>query len=453
MSLTLRFLGAAETVTGSRYLLCDGERQVLVDCGLFQGYKSLRLRNREDPGFDPAHIAAVILTHAHLDHSGWLPRLHALGFDGPIYCTPSTLALCRILLPDAGRLQEEDARYANAHGFSKHRPALPLFTEADALRVLARFRTVDFGDTFGPTPALTARLSQAGHLLGAASVHLAGAGTSVLFSGDLGRQNDPIMPPPAAPPAADHVVIESTYGNRVHTDVPPDDEIAGIVAATAARAGSVIIPSFAVGRAQALLLILARLMRQQRIPRLPAFLDSPMAIDATAIYLAHRGEHRLDDDDCRAIQGVATMIHTADESRQLNRRDGPMIVVAASGMATGGRVLHHLRARGGDPRNAIVLCGYQAGGTRGAQLANGERTLRIHGQDVEIRAQVHQIASLSAHADAPALAAWLQRLPAPPRRVFVTHGEPDAADALRRRIGHWPGWSATVPRHGDEAVL
>lgn len=247
--------------------------------------------------------------------------------------------------------------------------------------------------------------------------------------------------------------IESTYGNREHTATSPDDELAGIVAATAARAGTIVIPSFAVGRAQALLLILARLMRQQRIPRLPVFLDSPMAIDATELYLAHHGEHRLSADECNAIRSIATLVRTAEESRQLNRREGPMIVVAASGMATGGRVLHHLRARGGDARNAIVLSGYQAGGTRGAQLANGERVLRIHGRDVDIRAQVHQIASLSAHADAPELAAWLRQMPVSPREVFVTHGEPDAADALRRRIAQWPGWNAVVPRHGDEVTL
>jgi metallo-beta-lactamase family protein len=454
MSTRLHFLGATGTVTGSRYLLDTGSHRVLIDCGLFQGYKPLRLRNWAAPPFDPASLDAVVLTHAHLDHSGYLPRLAKLGFKGPVYASRGTTALCGILLPDSGRLQEEDARFANMHGYSKHHPALPLYTEEDTRFALRQFRSVDFDHEFEAAPGLAFRLQPAGHLLGAASVLARAVGDArVLFSGDLGRPCDPIMQPPAPPPAADLVVVESTYGDRRHASVPSDDELVPIITAVAERGGVTVIPTFAVGRAQSLLLILARLREQGRIPRIPVFLDSPMAIDATALYIQHRAEHRLDEAECRRMHDVATMVQTPRESRELLGRSGPMIVLAASGMATGGRVLHHLKAYAPDPRNAIVLSGYQAGGTRGAALARGETSLRIHGQVVPVNAEVHQLHTLSAHADADEVIGWLKQMPHAPREAFVTHGEPDAADALRRRLREELGWNATVPEFRDSVEL
>lgn len=449
MNVRVSFHGATETVTGSRYLLESGEQRILVDCGLFQGYKTLRLRNWERPAFDPAALACVLLTHAHLDHSGWLPRLHGLGFRGPVYCTESTRALCRILLLDAARLQEEDARYANEHGFSRHSPALPLFTVEDAEAVLTQFRTVKFGETFDLPGGGTAMLSPAGHLLGAASIRVALEGTRILFSGDVGRGGDPIMLPPEPPVEADYLVIESTYGDRSHPVAPSDEELAVLVRKVCKRGGVLLIPSFAVGRAQVLLLLLARLMRTGRIPDVPVYLDSPMAIDATQLYLSRRNEHRLVEEECAAIRDLAHLVRTAEESRQLGRRNGPMIIIAGSGMATGGRILHHLKSFAFDSRNAILLAGYQAGGTRGAKLAAGERSVWIHGQEVDVRAEVQQLESLSAHADANELVAWVQRAPHRPRRIFVTHGEAAAADTFRATLARRLGCEVTVPRFGD----
>lgn len=453
MTLSLSFHGAAETVTGSRYLLESSGSRILVDCGMFQGYKSLRLRNWERPAFDPAAIDAVVLTHAHLDHSGWLPRLHWLGFRGPIFCTESTRALCRILLADAARLQEEDARYANEHGFSRHSPALPLFCERDVENVLSQFRSVGFGQDFVLPGGGGGRLSAAGHLLGAASARIALESVSILFSGDVGRSNDPIMRPPARPEPADYLVVESTYGNRRHVGGDAESEIADVVRRVAARGGVLVVPSFAVGRAQLLLLLLSRLMKSNRVPRLPVFLDSPMAIHATDLYLARREEHRLSAEECAGIRDVAQIVRTPEQSRQIGRRHGPMIIIAGSGMATGGRVLHHLETFAPDARNAILLSGYQAGGTRGAHLAAGGRSIRIHGQDVSVRAEVTQLESLSAHADAQELLTWLRDGDCRPKRAFVTHGEPDAADAFRIRVARELDWDAVVPRQGDRLTL
>lgn len=453
MSLRVSFHGATETVTGSRYLVEADDTRILVDCGLFQGYKSLRLRNWERPPFDPATLSCVLLTHAHLDHSGWLPRLHMLGFRGPVFCTESTRALCRVLLLDAARLQEEDARYANEHGFSRHAPALALFTVDDAEAILSQFRTVAFGESLDLPGGGHAMFSPAGHLLGAASVRVARGDSSILFSGDVGRGSDPIMLPPVPPIEADHLVIESTYGDRSHPTNAADEEISVLVRKVCKRGGVLLIPSFAVGRAQVLLLQLARLMRSRRIPDVTVYLDSPMAIDATRIYLSRRNEHRLLEEECAAIRDVAHLVRSAEESRRLSRRNGPMIIIAGSGMATGGRILHHLKTFAPDPRNAILLAGYQAGGTRGARLLAGERSLRIHGQDVHVRAEVHQLESLSAHADANELLAWVERAPRRPKRIFVTHGEAAAADTLRQALARRLGCEVTVPRFGDRFDL
>ena len=452
--MDLRFLGATGTVTGSKYLLTAGGSRVMVDCGLFQGYKQLRLRNWDAPVFDPASIDAVVLTHAHLDHSGYLPLLVRHGFRGRIICTPPTYDLCRVMLPDSGRIQEEDAEHANRHGHSKHSPALPLYTEADAFRALDCFETRAFHQTFEPAPGLSVELLRAGHLLGAAMVAVRCGDTRLLFSGDLGRPNDPLLPPPEQPGAADILVVESTYGNRCHDKSDPAEQLAAVVRRVAARKGVILVPAFTVGRTQTLLHYLAVLKASGRIPRdLPVYLNSPMAIDATRIYRTHAAEHRLSLEQSAAMGSVATLVNTLEESKQLNLRKGPMLIIAGSGMATGGRIVHHLKAFGPDPANAIVLTGFQAGGTRGAALQAGADSIKIHGEYVAVRAEVVSLSNLSAHADSDELMAWLGGMRAAPRRVFITHGEPDASDALRRRIEEQLRWTCRVPEYGEVAAL
>ncbi|MCW5660036.1 MAG: MBL fold metallo-hydrolase [Burkholderiaceae bacterium] len=451
--MKLDFLGAAGTVTGSKTLVTHEGRQVLVDCGLFQGYKNLRVMNWEPFPFDPAKLDAVVLTHAHLDHSGALPLLVKRGFRGPVFATPSTIDVCRILLPDSARLQEEDAEYANRHKISKHRPALPLYTEDDAERALRRLEPLAFEQRTDVAGVLHLRLRAAGHILGAGSAELTSGDTTVLFSGDLGRPDDPIMRAPAAIERADHVVIESTYGDRLHDTHDAEAAFGDAIKRTAARGGIVIVPAFAVGRAQALLYAIHRLKKRGAIPDLPVFLNSPMAIDMTEIYHRHRAEHRLSPEECSGMCHVAKMTRTVEESRALNALRYPAIIVSASGMATGGRVLHHLKALGPDRRNTIVFAGYQAGGTRGARLLAGERSVRIHGEDVTIDAQVVSLPGMSAHADATQLVRWLATAPRPPRGVYLNHGEPGPADALRQRIERDLGWSATVPRLGQSVEL
>jgi len=449
----LSVLGAAGTVTGSKYLIEHRGLRVLVDCGLFQGLKSLRLMNWAAPPVDPRSLDAVLLTHAHLDHSGYLPALVRDGFAGPVWCTHATSELCGLLLPDSGHIQEEDAEYANRKGFSKHHPALPLYTEDDARRALERLRTVHFGEDLPLGRGATARLTHAGHILGAASVRLALDGASILFSGDLGRYDDLLMRDPADPPAADTLVIESTYGDRLHAGDDPSEALAAIVRRTVARGGTVLLPAFAVGRAQLLLHVIAQLKARDAIPDVPVFLNSPMAIDTTELYRRFPKGHRLDDAELRAMATVATMVRDVEASKALVRSRYPSIVISASGMLTGGRVLHHLKALGPDARNAIVLVGYQAAGTRGADLQAGRRTLRIHGADHEIRAEVATLHGLSAHGDADDLLRWARAMPAAPRRVLVTHGEPAAAQALAARLHEALGWRTEVPAMGDTTDL
>ena len=452
--MQLQFLGATGTVTGSKYLLQDGASRLLVDCGLFQGFKQLRLRNRAHLPFDLATLNAVVLTHAHLDHSGYLPLLVKRGFRGPVYCTHATLDLCRILLPDSGRLQEEEAELATRHGWSRHSPALPLYTEADALQALDNFEVRAFDTEVEAAPGLRVSLLRAGHILGAAMVRVANAQRSILFSGDLGRPNDALMHPPAGVAAADHVVVESTYGDRAHDPADPQQRLGEIIARTVARDGVVVIPSFAVGRTQSLLWAIHRLKAARVLPgELPVFLNSPMAIDATAIYRRHRSEHRLSAEDCQAMCHAARFINTVEESRRLNERGGPMVIIAGSGMATGGRVVHHLKAFAPDPRNTILFAGFQAGGTRGAAMVAGAEAVKIHGEYVPVRAEVEQLDTLSSHADAQEILAWLGGFTAPPRRTFVTHGEPAAADALRLRIEEQLRWRCEVPEHLDRVDL
>jgi metallo-beta-lactamase family protein len=441
----ITFLGGVGTVTGSKYLLEHGGRRLLVDCGLFQGLKNLRVKNWDEFPVDPATIHAVVLTHAHIDHSGFLPRLAKLGFRGKVHCTAATQDLCGLLLPDSGHLQEEEADYLNRHGIGKHHPALALYTEKEARRALEHFHPHGYSEPFEPISGVRVGFSPAGHILGAASVAVRWDGGSILFSGDLGRSDDFLMRPPAAPEAADYVVIESTYGDRLHEKADVLAQLAEVVSRTAARGGSVVVPAFAVGRAQALLYLLSQLKKTHRIPAVPVFLDSPMAADVTGIYHRHRTEHRLDEHQCHDMCHAARIVNTVEESKRLSMQRFPSVIVSASGMATGGRVVHHLKAYAPDPRNTILFAGYQAAGTRGAALVGGARSVKIHGQYVEVRAEVVNLGSFSAHADRGELLEWIGRLPRAPRRVFATHGEPVAADSLRQAIEEKYGWSCTVP--------
>ena len=450
MNVHLRFLGAAGTVTGSKYLVEFNGQGLLVDCGLFQGYKQLRLRNRDPLPVLPNHIGAVLLTHAHLDHSGYLPLLAKEGFHGKVWCTTGTRDLAQILLPDRGHIQEEDAHFANRKGFSKHAPALPLYTEGDALDSLKLLRTVPLRQTFEPLHGWKATFTSAGHILGAASLLLEVGGKRILFSGDLGRPDDMLMLPPDKPLAADAVVIESTYGDREHPDEDTLAELGPALQRVAARGGTAVLPVFAVGRAQEILHAIVLLKANGVLPHsLPVYLDSPMAIHTTDLYDRHLGEHRLSATQCRDMEHVAKMTRSTDESKAIAAQHGPKIVLAAAGMATGGRVLHHLVQYLGHHRTMVVLTGYQAPGTRGASLGDGAKSIRIHGQDVAVRAEVVQMRSASAHADASQLMDWLRALPQPPHRVFVTHGEMGASDALRHRIETELRWRAMVPEHGS----
>jgi metallo-beta-lactamase family protein len=451
--MDITFLGATGTVTGSKYLVTSGSTRVLVDCGLFQGFKQLRLRNWAPLPVEPAAIDAVILTHAHIDHSGYLPRLVKGGFAGRVFCTAGTRDLCEILLPDAGYLQEEEARNANRHGYSKHRPALPLYTEEEARRALPRLTPVDYDDEQSLGNGLRLRFLPAGHIVGAAIVRVSDSESSLVFSGDLGRPHDPVMVAPAAIREADYLVLESTYGDRRHESSDPTVALANIINRTVQRGGVVLIPAFAVGRAQSLLYCLHVLKKTKAIPDVPVFLNSPMAVDATGIFCRHLGEHRLGQGECRQACAVARYVTTVEESKALNRRQGPMIVIAASGMATGGRVLHHLRAFAPDPNSTILFAGYQAGGTRGAAMVDGAEAIKIHGEYVPVRAEVVQLDGFSAHADYTEILHWLTHFENPPRQTFITHGEPAAADALRQRIEEQLGWCCQVPEYRQRVTL
>jgi len=395
----------------------------------------------------------VVLTHAHLDHSGYLPLLVKNTYKGRVYCTAATADLCGILLPDSGHLQEEDARYANRRGFSKHHPALPLYTREDAERCLPQLDSVEFDRSVKVAPGIDVRLLLAGHILGAAMVEIRSGGRILLFTGDLGRPNDLVMKPPVRVEHADYLVTESTYGNRRHDAKDPLEVLATVVTRTARRPGVVIIPAFAVGRAQTLLYAIHLLKAARRIPDVPVFLNSPMAADATNIYHRHRAEHRLTDEQCKAMCTVAKFVNSVEESKDLNNRRGPMILISASGMVTGGRVLHHLKAFAPDPHNTILLSGFQAGGTRGAAIAGGAETVKIHGEHVPVKAEIAMLHNLSAHADYAETLDWLGHFSRPPRQTFITHGEPAAADALRRSIEEKMKWQCYVPEYLERASL
>ena len=450
MSVNITFLGGTGTVTGSKYLVQHDGKKLLVDCGLFQGYKQLRLRNWNPMPIEAADVDAVLLTHAHLDHSGYLPLLHRQGFRGRVHATPATCDLCAILLPDSGHIQEEDAAFVNRHGYSKHAPALPLYSKHDAIVSLNLLHPEVIGKTFSPIPGWKATFSSAGHILGAASILLEVGGRRILFSGDLGRPDDLIMKAPDLPPEADTVLIESTYGNRTHPQEDVLAELAPALKRVASRGGVAVLPVFAVGRAQALLYAISLLKERGEIPHsLPIFLDSPMAVHTTELLPRHPDAHRLDAEALHQVKHIATMVETPEQSKALAKRHGPMVILSASGMATGGRVLHHLAHYLPDHRNMVILTGYQAPGTRGDTLAKGGTTVRIHAQEVAVNAEVVQLQSSSAHADATQLLDWLKHMKHAPDQVYVVHGELEASDMLRQRIEHELKWRAVVPEHGS----
>ena len=451
----LTFLGAARTVTGSKYLLEHNGVRVLFDCGLFQGLKELRQRNWEEFAVPASSIHAVVLTHAHLDHVGYLPRLVAQGFNGPVYCTPGTADLARLVLPDSGRIQEEDAKQANKHNYTKHAPALPLYGEDDANRALRLFKTIPYAQRLDVARGVTIEFHNAGHLLG--SAHILATldnGKRVLFGGDLGRYARPVLPDPANGEAADVLLVESTYGDRDH---PVDDNVEALVEVirdTANRGGKLIIPSFAIGRVEELLYWIKRLEREHRIPVLPVYVDSPMAAQALRFYTSRVAE--LDADMRPAQREVSTfatarfqVISSPQQSKEITSSRRSAIVISSSGMATGGRVLHHMAAALPDARNTVLFVGYQAAGTRGRSLVDGAQTVRIHGRDVMVAARIARIDSMSAHADRGEILRWLQALPAPPQRLYLVHGEPGPMDSLKSTIEARLQWTCSTPAHKE----
>jgi len=461
---TLQFLGATETVTGSKYLLEAGGSRALIDCGLFQGYKELRSRNWDSLPINPASITWVLLTHAHIDHSGYLPRLARDGFKGPVYVTAATADLLKLLLPDSARLQEEDAEYANRKGFSRHSPALPLYTEQDANAALKLLQEVSYEQDVRLNKSIAARFIPAGHILGSSFIEVEltepnHAPVKVVFSGDLGRYDEPILNDPALETEADYLLIESTYGDRLHDHENPKDRLSKIINSTAERGGKVIIPAFAVGRTQLLVYYLRELEDEGRIPVLPVAVDSPMGAQATRLYLKHRDDH---DFDMTRIENLNrnplatrnfSLVQGRNGSKALRDTQGPAIIISASGMATGGRVLHHLSQWLPDPASSVVFVGYQAAGTRGRRLQDGEPEVRIHGEMVPVHAHIESIGSLSAHADAGEIMRWLGGFKRPPRKTFVVHGEVSSSIALRARIIKELGWDVVIPHYKEIVEL
>lgn len=481
--IAITFLGAARTVTGSKYLVEANGTRIMVDGGLFQGLKELRLRNWQDLPVPASSIEAIVLTHAHLDHCGYLPRLVSQGFRGRIFCTQGTQDLCRIVLPDAGRLQEEDAAYANRHQTTKHKPALPLYTEVDAFRAISQLQPCGYDRRMPVAGGIEVEFVNAGHLLGSSSVRMHIDGRTVVFGGDLGRFGRPVLPDPTLVTEADYLLVESTYGDRLHEQDDDGARLAEIVTTTAQRGGKLIIPAFAIGRVEELLYWLRRLEADKRIPVLPVYVDSPMAGAALARYTER--VHELDPEmqpeqqDDRAPHDAAApsptavrrrtamqerdvcifcterfrVIASAEESKQLTASKMPSIVISASGMAEGGRVLHHLKATLPNAQNTVLFAGYQGAGTRGRRLVDGEKSVKIHGEWVPVAARIERLDSMSAHADAGEIMRWLGGFTGPPRRTFIVHGEPAAQDALGARITAELRWEHHAPEHGERIEI
>lgn len=457
---SIQFLGAAGTVTGSKFLLEHEGKRVLIDAGLFQGQKEWRLRNWAELPVDPKQLNAIVLTHAHIDHTGGLPRVVAQGYKGPVYATSGTADLARLLLPDSAKLQEEEAEYANRERYSKHQPALPLYSVKDAERALQLFETFGYNRPREILPGITLTFHRAGHILGSAicEFELTSTRQRVVFTGDLGRYDAPILRDPEAVPFATTLIAESTYGNRSHGETKPMDALAEVVNEAAKKSGMIVIPAFAVGRAQELLYHLGNLEEQNRIPTLDVWLDSPMACDATPLYLAHAEDH---DEAMREIVNRGRspfqtrkthFVNSVEQSKALNRRSGPGIIISASGMATGGRVLHHLKNRLPDPNSTVLFVGYQSAGTRGRRILEGEKEIKIHGQFVPVRAQIRQVTGFSAHADKDEMVRWMAGFQNPPHQTLLVHGEPDALAALRATV-EAKGWPAYVPQYMEKVEL
>lgn len=454
--LTLQFLGAAGTVTGSKYLLTYEGKKLLIDCGLFQGQKDIRSRNWEDLPIDPAGVDALVLTHAHIDHTGFIPRFVRDGFKGPIYCTPATKDLCELLLPDSAHLQEEQAFYMNKEKLSKHHPALPLYTITDAQASLRRFTPRDYHAPFEPMPGITATYHDAGHILGSAWIELTIEGRKIVFSGDLGRKDAPILRDPEALVGCDYLICEATYGDRLHGEHAIQENLKNILWDTMKRFGVLVVPAFAVERSQEIVYLLSEIRREGELPEIPVYVDSPMATRATRVFA--RYPEYFDEAALKQLEELGQLpgLHlseTVEQSKAIARTRPPFVVISASGMATGGRILHHLKQYLPDARNTVLLVGFQSVGTRGWQIQQGQKQIKIFGEYIPVRARVEKLDGFSGHADYEQINEWLKAAPHPPRRIFLTHGEPGSLEAQRQRIAAWPGWDAYVPAHLEEVQL
>ena len=468
--MQITFHGAAGTVTGSKYLLEAEGSRILIDCGMFQGLKRLRKLNWAGTPFKGPELDAVLLTHAHLDHTGYLPRVVREGYEGPIYCTPATAKLAEIIMLDSAKIQEHDAAYANKKGFSKHKPALPLYTGEDVKETITQFRTVPRNDMHQVTGPFWARFHDAGHLLGSNMIEIEArlsSGTKrILFSGDVGRYDGPLYHDPAPPPECDYLVCESTYGNRDHPDSDLTESLAEVVNRGIERGGVMLMASFAIGRAQQLIYLLQVLKCSGKIPDLPIYLDSPMSVNATKIYREHCEDHDLSEAQLCGVEGSCSVgdrpvlggpsVHlckSVDESKGLNHVEGPAIIISSSGMMTAGRIVHHLKRRLPDPKTTVILGGYMAVGTRGRRLQDGEPSIRMHGQDIAVNAAIEKVPGLSGHADRKDLLRWLEAIQTAPQKTFLTHGEPDSAAAFADTLRSQRGWDVEVPQMADSFEL
>jgi metallo-beta-lactamase family protein len=443
--MKITFLGATKTVTGAKYLVDTGTKKILVDCGLFQGSKDITARNFQHLSFNPADLEAIILTHAHIDHTGYIPLIVKKGFSKHIYCSHGTKDLCSILLPDSGYLQEEHAKHENLHLQPRQEPSVPLYTLLDAKQSLKQFRAYDFDTEIEIPKTAKITLYPAGHIIGASFVELKSHGISILFSGDIGRFSDPVMEPPVFMESADYLVLESTYGNHLHGTTNPLDELCNVITRTLKKGGSIIIPSFAVGRAQIILYLLYQLLKAKRIPKIPIYLDSPMTINATEIFRQYATEHRLGKKLARLVCDTAIPINTIEDSFELHANHKPKIIISASGMAEGGRILHHIEHYAPNPNNALVFIGFQVPGTRGDAIVKGATETTIYGQKISIRAEVVMLKNLSAHADYEEILTWLDHFKKPPKKVFLIHGEPESSLNLKNKIEEKFGWKCVIP--------